>query len=181
VPDFESAIETTKKSSLRVAREAGRVGITKSGISWTFGDLLHAFGGLRYPKSGYVAQLGYLVRENWRVEAACPSCEKTMLAEIRENGVSTFVLDSGGYPDSETSKLALIDRSGYSVVIAKGKAILACENADWRLEDTPNVLSALAEELGDTLLATRILDLGTTVTCAYCCQTFQLSNGLHPL
>jgi hypothetical protein len=182
LPEFELAMVTTKKSSLKTLREAAQVGITNAAVSnWTLGDLLLAFGGLRYPKSGFVVQLNYLVREGWKVEADCSSCGERMVAELRKNGIATLRLNGRGFTEPESAKVASVDRSGYPGFIAKGQAILARGDADWALEDMPNVLAALADEFGDRLLAARILDLGTTVTCPYCGQRFELSNGLRAL
>jgi len=182
IPDFESAVATTKTSSLKTLREAVQSAVTDAADSnWTLGDLLLDFGGLRYPKSGFVVQLDYLVREDWHVEAACPSCGGRMVAELRENGIATLRLSGRGYTEPESAKVASVDRSGYPGFIAKGQAVLARGDADWALEDTPNVLAALAEESGDQVLAARILDLGAVVTCPYCGQRLELSKGLRAL
>lgn len=182
IPEFESAIVATKTSSLKILREAVQSAITDAtGSNWTLGNLLLAFGGLRYPQSGFVVQLNYLVCEGWNVEADCPSCGERMVAELRENGIATLRLNGRGYTEPASTKVASVDRSGYPGFIAKGKAVLARGDADWVLEDTPNVLAALADESGDRLLAARILDLGTIVTCPYCGQRFELSKGLPAL
>jgi hypothetical protein len=181
VPDFDSAMVTVKASSLKTVREAmPAVVADPAGASWTSGDLLHAFGGLRYPKSGYVVQLNYLVCEGCRVEPGCPSCGKRMVAEMREEGLSTLKVNRG-YTEPESARTASVDRSGYPAHIAKGQALVAPGDMDWEPEDTPNVLSALAAEAGHELLAARILDLGTVVPCAYCGHRFELSKGLRAL
>jgi hypothetical protein len=182
LPDFESAMTRMKKSSLETLREAVRAGITRAARpTWPLADLLLAFGGLRHPESGFVVQLDYLVRERWKVEAVCPSCGECMVAEMRGEGIATLGLKDRGHTEPESAKTASVDRSGYPGLIAKGQAILARGDTDWALEETPNVLAALADELGDQLLAIRILDLGTVVPCAYCGQKFELSKGLRAL
>jgi hypothetical protein len=182
LPDFESAVARVKDSSLQTVREAAQPGMTDADRSgWMLGDLLLAFGGLRHPKSGFVVQLEYLVREDWSVEPRCPSCGAIMVAELREEGITTLRLNSGGRTEPESAKRAPVDRSGYPGLLAEGQAILARGDADWALEDTPAVLAALADEAGDRLLATRILDLGTVAPCAFCGQRFELSQGLRAL
>jgi hypothetical protein len=104
-----------------------------------------------------------------------------MVAELREQGITTSKVDGRGSTVPESARMAPVDRSGYAGLIAKGQAILARGDVDWALEDTPNVLAALADECGDPLLAARILDLGTVVLCAYCGGSFELSKGLQAL
>jgi hypothetical protein len=179
LPDFEAAMERVKESSLRTVREAVRSAATDD---WTtLADLLEAVGGLRHPKSGFVIQLGRLVREGWQVEPTCPSCRETMVAELREPGVTTLRVDGRGHTVRESATTARADRSAYPGLVARGRAVLAGGGADWAPEEAPNVLAALADECGDPLLAARILDLGTAVACAYCGARFELSMGLGPL
>jgi uncharacterized Zn-finger protein len=182
IPAFESAVVATKASSLETLREAVGSGITNAADSnWILGELLLAFGGLRHPQSGFVVQLNYLVCEGWNVEADCPSCGERMVAELHENGITSLRLNSQGHTEPESAKVASVDRATYLSIIARGQAVLARGGADWSLEETPNVLAALADECGDRLLATRILDLGTAVTCPYCGHRFELSKGLRAL
>jgi hypothetical protein len=177
LPDFERAVAEVKRSSLFAVREAALAGE----VGWTLGDLLLAFGGLRHPESGYVVQLGYLVREDWSVEAGCPRCGETMVAELGEEEIVTLRLDGRGGTLPESATASPVDRSGYADRVAKGRAVLALGSHDWPLEDTPAVLAALAGECGDGLLADRILDLGILVSCAYCGQGFILAEGLRAL
>jgi hypothetical protein len=125
-----------------------------------------------------VVQLNYLVCEGWNVEADSPTCSERMVAELREQGIATLKLARGGRTEPESAKLAVVDRSAYPGLIRKGQAILARGDADWAPTDTPGVLAGLAVELGERLLASRILDLGTTVPCAYYGCRFELANGL---
>jgi hypothetical protein len=148
---------------------------------WSLGDLLLAFGGLRYPRSGYVVQLGYLVRESWRVEADCPSCGKRNIVELRGAGITSYGPDGRGGKAPKSTRLASVDRTGYLGLVARGRSVLARGGIDWALEDTPTLLAALAEECGDSLLATCILDLGAVVACAHCHAGFVLSEGLAAL
>jgi hypothetical protein len=128
-----------------------------------------------------LVQLNYLVCEGWNVEADCPACSERMVAELREQGIATLRLTSCGRTEPESAKLTAVDRSGYPALIGKRQGILARGEADWAPADTPGVLAGLAVEFGALLLASRILDLGTTVTCAYCGGKFELANGLRAL
>src|SRR5262249_13386220 len=182
--DFASALDRVKETSLRTVRESARA---KALDEWTtLGDLLEAFGGLRHPQSGFVAHLGHLVREGWHVEPGCPSCGHGMVARLEEQVITTLRLlaypqGTGGedYTDPEAARMTPVDRSGSAGLIARGRAVLTRGDADWALEDTPNVLAALADECGDPLLAARILDLGAVVICAYCQERFELAQGLR--
>jgi hypothetical protein len=104
-----------------------------------------------------------------------------MVAELRGTGITTLRVDGRGHTVPESATTAPADRSGYPGCIANGRAVLADGGGDWAPEEAPNVLAALANECGDPLLAARILDLGTTVPCAYCRARFELSKGLRPL
>jgi hypothetical protein len=179
LPDFEAAMDRVKESSIRTVREAARAAATDENT--TLGDLLEAAGGLRHPRSGFVTQLGHLVREGWRVEPACPACREVMVAELRESGITTLRLDGRGHTEPGSARVAPVDRSGYPGLLAKGRTVLARGGADWVPGETPTVLAALADECGDPLLAARILDLGAAVPCAYCGERFEVSNGLRAL
>jgi hypothetical protein len=182
LPEFESALDAAKRSSLKIVRDAAGAGVMDAaGAAWNRGGLLLAFGGLRYPRSGFVVQLDYMVREGWRAEAECPACRETMLAKWRAEGIATSRINEHGYDEPESAKVARVDRSRYSGLIERGQRLLESDRPDWALPDTPGVLAALAFECGDRLLGTIILDLGTTVACPYCAQRFELSNGLRPL
>jgi hypothetical protein len=177
--DFELAMLSTTKSSLKTLQEARAE--FDAQVIWSLGDLLLAFGGLRYPKSGFVVQLNYLAREGWNVEANCPSCDNGVLAEIRARGITTLRMNARGHTDPESAQTALVDRSNYATFIAKGHAVLDQGNIKWPLDDTPFVLAALADQFRDRLLADRILDLATVVACPYCRQRFELSSSLEAL
>ena len=138
-------------------------------------------GGLRYPNSRFVVQLDYLVREDGNIEPDCPSRDKRIVATLRKNGITTYRLNSRGYEESESAKVTSVNRSGYPDLMEEGRAKLAQGDAAWALEDTPNVLAALADEFGDRQLAARILDLGSIVTCPACGQKFELSTGIKAL
>ncbi|HUE70384.1 MAG TPA: hypothetical protein VMP01_05790 [Pirellulaceae bacterium] len=182
LPGFESALDAVKRSSLKTVREAAGAGsMDRTGIDWNRGGLLLAFGGLRYPKSGFVVQLDYIVREAWRAEAECPACGETMLAKWRAEGLATSKINEHGYDEPQSANVTCVDRSCYSGLIERGQRLLESEHSDWALPDTPSVLAALAFECGERLLGTTILDLGTTVTCPYCAHRFELSSGLRPL
>lgn len=179
LPAFEAAMGRVKASSQETVRAAARAATTDE---WTtLGDLLEAFGGLRHPASGFVTQLGHLVREGWQVEPVCPSCHDVMVATLREPGITTLRVDGRGGTVLESALAVSVDRSGYPGLIAQGRAVLARGDADWPTDDTRIVLAALADECGDPLLAARILDLGTAVPCAYCGRQFALSDGLRAL
>jgi hypothetical protein len=138
VPDFDSALATLKTSSLKTVREAAKGGVI--GSTWSLAELLQAFGGLRYPKSGYVVQLDHMVREEWQVESHCPLCGEIIVAELREE-ITTRRPGSrrrSGVPKS--AKKTSIDRSSYPNRIVKGKVILA-RDSGWEFADTSNVLS----------------------------------------
>lgn len=185
--DFQAAMDTAKAFSLTVVRQASREATADSsgirwvaGQTWSVADLLQAFGGLHYPTSGYVVQLGHMVRELWSVEACCPSCNEIMLAELRQDGILTLQI-SRGLRQTESAKVTLVDRSVYPKRIASGKDILARSPTTSALDEVPCVLSGLAYEVGDHVLATRILDLGTVVQCVYCDDRFRLTDGIQPL
>jgi hypothetical protein len=179
LPDFEAAMNRVKGASLPTVREAVRAAATDEGTA--LADLLEAAGGLRHPKSGFVTQLGHLVREGWQVEPTCLSCRETMVAELREPAITTVRLDGRGHTLRESARMAPVDRSGYPGLLAAGRTILARGDVDWALQETSVVLAALADECGDSLLAARILDLGSVVPCAYCGGKFELSHGLQAL
>ena len=176
--EFESAVETVKKFSLRTMQDAACEHIFDA--QWKLGESLRAFGGLRYPKSGFVVQLGYLVIEGGRVESECPACGETMLARFDERGIVCLRITDGGNGIPEFAKAFPVNRSGYPRLISNGQAILAVGRPVWLVEDTPAVLAALAMEFDDELFAARILDLSATICCAYCGQECELSKTLPP-
>lgn len=177
LPEFEAAMLKVKETSLATIRAAVKASALDE--CTVVGDLLQAFGGLRNPSSGYVVQLDYLVSEGWNVEARCPSCTEFMLAELREEIITSMI--KAGAPVPKSAKRASVDRSGYPAAIAEGQAILATGAIDWPKEAMPSVLAGLAAELGEPKLAQCILDLGASVVCPYCEHRLKLSTGLDAI
>ena len=52
------------------------------------------------------------------------------------------------------------------------------EDPSWPEPETGNVLAALALERNDFELATRILDLDSTIICPHCGRSFRLADGI---
>ncbi len=175
LPDFESAMKRVESSSLDIVRAAW-----PNADVYTRGELLQAFGGLRFPNSGYVAQLDYLAREEWSVEADCPACNNTMVCQLDDDGVSAVRIGHGGQLVTETAKHCPATRDSYSKAIQSGRGILS-NLSQWNEDSTAFVLAALAAELGDAEFAQKVLDLGTMISCAYCEATFVLAEALTPL
>lgn len=171
--DFEPALNEVKRFALGTIREAGPLIHADHSTWWTVGELFQGFGGLYFPKSGYVVQLGHMVREEWQVECDCPTCGERMAAELCDKVVRTLKIDDGAVVE-ESARQSAIDRSAYPDVIRKKEAVTGA----WTEAVFPIVMSSLADEVGDSLLATRILDLGTVVRCPYCDASFKLSNAL---
>jgi rubredoxin len=49
----------------------------------------------------------------------------------------------------------------------------------WSELETPNVLAALALERNEVALATRILDLDSTIVCPHCGLSFEIREGFR--
>ncbi len=175
VPEFESAIESVESSSIDIVRDAWHDADT-----CTRGELLQAFGGLRFPKNGCVVQLDYLTQTEWMVEATCPTCNRAMVCQLEDDWVSTAQIGHGGQPIAESAKRCPVNREDYMKAIHAGRDVLSYLS-NWNEDSTPFVLAALAAELRDGELTQKILDLGTTIWCAHCAASFVMSEALAPL
>jgi hypothetical protein len=172
--DFEVAMAAVRKWSLTTVREASL------DYPGTLSHLLQAFGALRFPASVYVRCLDRLYEGDWEVEIDyCPKCRKYILVEMGQEGPITMSVDSRGMPMKESARTSVADRSQYADRIARGAAILReGSDPDWAVIETAAVLAALANERGDSVLGTRLLDLGARVTCPHCGFAFTLADAI---
>ena len=172
--DFEVAMAAVRKWSLTTVREASL------DYPGTLSHLLQAFGALRFPASVYVRCLDRLYEGDWEVEIDyCPKCRNYILVEMGQEGPITMPVDSRGMPISESARRSVADRSQYADRIARGAAILRqASDPDWAEIETAAVLAALANERGDSVLGTRLLDLDARVTCPHCGFAFVLADAI---
>lgn len=181
-PAFRDALDLARRHSLAIVREAGRANILDPNMMGpNLGDLIQAFGGLRHSTSGYVVQLGYIVREGWRVEVLCPLCREVMLIRWRDDDLTIARINMRGHDESATALPARVDRSQYCELIERGILFLHAQTASWPVENTPEVLAALAQDCADPRLANCILDLRTVITCPYCLRPMELHAGIYPV
>jgi hypothetical protein len=174
VPDFEAAIARTRKRSLSTVREA------RLEHRGTLAHLLQAFGALRFPRSVYVCSLDRLYEGDWEVEVdSCPQCREYIFVEMGDKGPITMPANSRGMPIRESAKHLIADRSTYADRIKRGNDILGQRSdPSWSEVETVSVLSALAEERGNSVLSTRIMDLDAMVTCPSCSHEFRLADAI---
>jgi hypothetical protein len=172
--DFEQAMTQVRKWSLAIVRQAVLDHPT------TLPCLLQAFGGLRYPKSVYVRVVDRFYDGEWEVEVdACPWCSKYILVEMAEAGPITMPVDARGMPQKQKGKRSVADRAHHAERLAHGHALLRdTEDPSWAEPETSAVLAALANERGNSVLGTRILDLDATVSCPECSYSFRLSDAV---
>lgn len=174
IEDFEMAMVKVRRWSLPVVRQAELTD------RFVLPCLLQSFGGLRYPQSVYVRCLDRLSEGDSEVEIDhCPQCDNYMLVSIDEDGPTTMLLDARGHLIEKSAKLTIADRSAYTERRARGKVPLQdSEDPSWPEPETGNVLAALALERNDFELATRILDLDSTIICPHCGRSFRLADGI---
>lgn len=182
ISDMELAIQKIRRASLLAVENARSTNYFEETnneyASFSVGDFLLAFGGLRHPTSGFVAQLGYLEREDWQLEPECPSCKHRFVAKLGLDKIELLT------PEKDSSNLKLTgtivpQRAAYRALVDSPEAI-EIQN-DWSFDETANVLAGLALRLGNNRLAQAILDMVTEVGCPLCSHAFELSEGLRPV
>jgi hypothetical protein len=172
--DFQVAMETVRKWSLDTVREA------TLDYPGTLSHLLQALGALHFPGSVYVRCLDRLYEGDWEVEIDyCPECRKYILVEMGQDGPITMPVDIRGMPIKESARKTVADRSHYADRVARGAAVVRQgSDPDWPEIETAAVLAALANERGNSVLGTRLLDLDATVSCPHCGFAFTLADAI---
>ena len=173
IPEFNEALIRVRGWSLKVVRQ------TEITDGFTLPYLLQSFGGLRYPRSFHVQCLERLTGGDAEIEIdSCPQCDEYILVLVEENRLTTVATDARGHVIDQSAKHTIPDRPSYAARLVTGKEQLEdSEDPLWSELETPNVLAALAMERNDVALATRILDLDSTIVCPHCGLSFEIREA----
>ena len=168
--DFHAAISQVRTESLGILH--GDIARGK----FTLPYALQAFAAVRHPLSATAWSLQGLVEDDCELDFSCVSCGVDGVVSLADRP-TCIVLNRG---DVISFAAGLPQREMDATALARGRTILGSNARDpeWPLAATPDVLAALAEELGDTGLARRILDLRTGMKCLACQSEMSLLAGV---